>query len=69
MNIQNKHRYYNFIIRRNYKTHDKEYTKGDKFQAIVSPFVSDGIELFSFITKDADRTFVIPCEYVKFSED
>ncbi len=69
MNTQNKHRYYNFIIRRNYNSGQNQYNKGDKFEAIVCPFVSDGIELFSFITRDGTSTFIIPCEYVKFTED
>lgn len=67
----NKHRYYDFVIRHDYQCEksDMKFNKGDRFQAIVSCFVSQDIELYSFIKKDGDTTFVIPCKYVKFVDE
>jgi hypothetical protein len=66
---KSKNRYYNFVIRQSYKSDDCDFKRGDKFEAMVSPFVVSLTELFSFITKDTDKTFIIPCEFVKFAED
>ena len=65
---KNMYRYYNFIIRQDCSSDGREFKKGEKIKAIVYPFVSDGIEMFSLCDKENNNTYVIPCQNIKFSE-
>ena len=67
--MNNRDRYYSFIVRKPFGTVENIFKKDSIFKAIVRPIVKDLKEYFAIQPEGELEFTVIPCINIKFTEE